>query len=380
MAIVLIVCIICIAVAQAAYFLFFFRRIFSLPNDSDGINHRAAIPQWATNAFTVIICARNEGANLKTFLPKVLAQDYQFVNGEPAFEVIVVNDASDDNTAGVLHRLAESWKHLRIITIEPSEVRTLPGKKFPLSKALAAARYDWIACTDADCAPATDVWLHCLAAPLLAGREIVAGYGGYVLQKGTVNVFTRYETMHTFLLYYSFAKAGIPYMAVGRNLAATKTAFQFAQAHPFWQATPSGDDDLLIRICGSRTNVAVISHPASFTWTSSKKTWKEYVAQKQRHVSTGKLYSWKVKALLGGYALTIALGFLLALISLFVYWPAWILALLPLTLITLALTEGAPHLKQRTNMLKWLAFLFCWTLYNAVLAPYILWKTKQRWK
>ena len=59
---------------------------------------------------------------------------------------------------------------------------------------------------------------------------------------GRLNWFIRYETLHTFLQYYSFWKAGIPYMAVGRNLAASKAIFLRAQDHPAWSKLPSGDD------------------------------------------------------------------------------------------------------------------------------------------
>ena len=41
---------------------------------------------------SVIVCARNEDTNLKQHLPLLLRQDY------PAFEVIVVDDNSDDGT------------------------------------------------------------------------------------------------------------------------------------------------------------------------------------------------------------------------------------------------------------------------------------------
>ena len=47
--------------------------------------------------FSVIICARNEAENLQRYLPAVLQQEYP---GE--WEVIVVDDASSDATAGVV--------------------------------------------------------------------------------------------------------------------------------------------------------------------------------------------------------------------------------------------------------------------------------------
>ena len=43
---------------------------------------------------SVILCARNEAENLRKILPAILEQDY------PQFEVIVINDASTDETVG----------------------------------------------------------------------------------------------------------------------------------------------------------------------------------------------------------------------------------------------------------------------------------------
>ena len=45
---------------------------------------------------SVILCARNEADNLRKILPAILEQDY------PQFEVIVINDASTDETEDVL--------------------------------------------------------------------------------------------------------------------------------------------------------------------------------------------------------------------------------------------------------------------------------------
>ena len=48
------------------------------------------------NPVSIIICARNEADNLQNLLPSVLEQDY------PDYEVIVVNDCSEDNSYDVL--------------------------------------------------------------------------------------------------------------------------------------------------------------------------------------------------------------------------------------------------------------------------------------
>ena len=55
---------------------------------------------------SVILCARNEADNLRKILPAILEQDY------PQFEVIVINDASTDETEDVLGYMEEKYPHL----------------------------------------------------------------------------------------------------------------------------------------------------------------------------------------------------------------------------------------------------------------------------
>ena len=49
---------------------------------------------------SVIVCARNEQQNLQDYLHTLLTQDY------PCYEVIVVNDGSEDDTQVILERYA----------------------------------------------------------------------------------------------------------------------------------------------------------------------------------------------------------------------------------------------------------------------------------
>ena len=66
---------------------------------------------------SVIVCAHNEAANLRHNLPAVLAQRYTNAAGNTLFEVIVVNDASDDDTEELLQDLQNMHSNLQIVTI-----------------------------------------------------------------------------------------------------------------------------------------------------------------------------------------------------------------------------------------------------------------------
>ena len=83
--IVLLALFLIMAIIQAWYWLQYYRR-------SACAVQSAAARTGILPPLSVVICARNEAENLGKYLPAVLEQDY------PAFEVVVVNDCSEDNS------------------------------------------------------------------------------------------------------------------------------------------------------------------------------------------------------------------------------------------------------------------------------------------
>jgi glycosyltransferase involved in cell wall biosynthesis len=341
----------------------------------------------------VVICAHDELENLQAALPLILGQDYYDEDGKAAFEVIVVNDRSTDGTSDWLGAMMKKYSQLRVVGLNESMPGLFPGKKHALAKGVEASRHDIVLMTDADCRPASPQWIKWMAYPFSKGMDIVAGHGDFDDAPGWLNRFIRCETAHTYALYAGFCRRGKPYMAVGRNLACRKALLLQAQRSPLWKKTASGDDDMLIRLCADKDNMVVNAHPDSVTFSTAKKTWGEYLHQKQRHVSTGKYYSSGIKLLLGGYAMSHALFWLsllaAALCALTLHYSLYqALSLLVFCGIILYIRFRGFHraLNQcstpgrKSQMAFWPIFDISWMLYNIILSPYILWKSKQRWK
>lgn len=340
------------------------------------------LPLTDKKPVSIIICAKNEAANLEQNLPAILAQRYSNEAGNVLYEVIVVNDGSTDHTGAVLDALIKQHVHLWVVNIPAAEERTFPGKKYALGKGVFHASHAFLLLTDADCRPASDSWLEEMVKPLHEGKEIVAGYGAYRYAPGLLNAFIRWETLHTFFQYSSYALAGIPYMAVGRNMACTKAAFEKARQSEAWAKLPSGDDDLLVNAVADANNMAIVSDPTAFTISAAKSTWADWIKQKQRHLSTGKYYKPKTKILLGLYAMSHALVWLSFLILIFTpsyrpallamgfrcfaYWGAWLFQ--------------AGRLKVKKLVLWFPLFDLGWMIYNFAFLPYISWKNKKQWK
>mgnify|MGYP001066130851 CR=1 FL=1 len=91
------------AVMQMIYYWVVFSRFAFYKQQTTG---KTSIP------VSVVISAKNEFPNLKANLPLILEQAY------PEFEVVVVNDASDDETIFLLEDLKRDYTHLKIVNIE----------------------------------------------------------------------------------------------------------------------------------------------------------------------------------------------------------------------------------------------------------------------
>ncbi|MBL7718256.1 MAG: glycosyltransferase [Flavipsychrobacter sp.] len=359
---------------QCVYALGIFSRIYRLPVPERD-NNTPRLP------VSVIICARNEAANLRRNLPLVMAQRYSNEAGKALYEVIVVNDCSTDDTEEVLREMEQQYDGLWHVTISPGEPRIFPGKKFALSEGVKHAGHNLLLLTDADCAPAGPHWLDMMTEPLRRGGKIAAGYGKYARTPGVLNAFTRWETLHTFLQYSTYALCGRPYMAVGRNLACMREAYTEASTSAAWSLLPSGDDDLLVAAAGGKDNVAIVCHPEAFTITGSKATWREWIAQKQRHLSTGKYYKKNIQALLGLYALSHSLMWL-SFAGVVAACPGWALAAVGLRMVSYlpAMYRAARRTGEASLAPAFLVFDIGWMIYNFAFAPYIALKNKTQWK
>ena len=245
-----------------------------------------------TPPVSVIICARNEQENLTANLTSVLEQDY------PNFEVIVVNDCSDDDTEQVLAGFKQQYPQLRSTIIKMTGTFK-NGKKFAATVGIKAAQHEWLLFTDADCKPCGPNWIKSMSRNFIDKKGIVLGYGGYLPQKGYLNKWIRYDTCFIAMQYFGFAMAGIPYMGVGRNLAYRKSLFYAHNGFAAHAHILSGDDDLFVNQAATGKNVAVEYSSESHTQSVPKKTFREWIRQKNRHISTSVYYKRLHSFLLG---------------------------------------------------------------------------------
>lgn len=263
---------------------------------------------------SVIICAKNEEKNLLENIPHILSQDY------PEFEVILINDRSSDTTFEVMEQFAENDPRVKLVNVAENEA-FWGNKKYALTLGIKKAVHQRMLFTDADCKPASNLWMKHMTQQLNNEKQLVLGYGAYEKRPGFLNGLIRYETLITAIQYFSYQQVGIPYMGVGRNLSYTSQLFYDNKGFMNHIKLPSGDDDLFVNEVATASNSLICASEESFTVSKPKNNFSEWILQKRRHISTAKLYKPRDKFFLGLYYVSVLLFWvLLPLCFIFSSW------------------------------------------------------------
>lgn len=247
---------------------------------------------------SVIICAKNEAQNLQNFLPSIITQDY------PDFEIVLINDASSDDTLEIMNKFQKEHKNIKVVDVQSVEA-FWGNKKYALTLGIKSSSYDYLLFTDADCQPLTKDWIGEMTSYFSDKTSIVIGYGSYKKHSfNFLNLVIRFETILTAIQYFSYAKIGMPYMAVGRNLAYKKEIFFKTNGFVSHMKVRSGDDDLFVNEVANKNNTEVCFSKDSFTESVPETNLKRWFNQKRRHVSTSHHYKTNHKIALGLFYFT----------------------------------------------------------------------------
>lgn len=129
------------------------------------------------NSVSVVVVAYNESARIQGCITAILANDF------PEFEVVVVDDASDDDTASI----AAACDDMRVKVLR-NEVRLGPAasRNFGIS----ACRGDYIFFLDADCTVGSD-WIRMGAEPMEDNESIIAVEGAMFYERARPSIFDK---------------------------------------------------------------------------------------------------------------------------------------------------------------------------------------------
>jgi cellulose synthase/poly-beta-1,6-N-acetylglucosamine synthase-like glycosyltransferase len=240
--------------------------------------------------FTVVIPARNEAANIKACIDSILSQDYPTAH----FEVIVIDDFSEDDTAFIVKAFSAQYPQVRLLSLadyyKPGELNSF--KKKAIEKAVSQANGNWIVTTDADCL-VPPLWLSLYNQYIIIEHPVfVAAPVMFTQEKGVLNQFQLLDFMALQGITAAAVGAGKHSMCNGANLAFEKSAFIAVGGYQGVDHIASGDDMFLMhKMKATLTGgVGYLFHPDAVVLTKPLHKWKDFIMQRIRWSSKARYY------------------------------------------------------------------------------------------
>ncbi len=249
-----------------------------------GWSHVKTSSQRSAQAnFSIIIPVRNEENVIEKLLTSLEYQEYD----KQKYEVIIVDDFSEDDTVTVVTRLrAQFSMNLRLLSLRDAGHT---GKKTALTKGIEAAKYDFVLTTDADCQMGP-FWLASFSENAVTSKFIA----GPVALKGS-GLFAEMQQAE-FAGLIGFGAVTMmnnnPSMCSGANLGFAKEAFTRVGGYTDNLEIPSGDDEFLLYSIARKypDDVLFLKNKSAIVVTEAHSKLAGFINQRTRWTSKWKYH------------------------------------------------------------------------------------------
>ena len=298
--------------------------------------HLDAAPLPRVPFVSVMVPAHNEAEVIEDTVQALARLDYP----ADAYEIIVINDASTDDTPAILERLKASIPHLRVLNI-PKGVGG-KGKSRTLNLGLPHARGELIAVYDADNTPEPQA-LRLLVATLLADPHLAAVNGKVRTRNWQASWLTRFINLEFMYFQWLYQGGRWQWLRLSTLMGTNYVIWRkyLTALGGFDEASLVDDTEMSFRLLQAGYGVRWV--PYAVTWEQEPDTFAVWFKQRMRW-SKGNFYvTFKYLPLalsnpypLGLEMLYLVLNFLVFFPSLFISTLILILGLLGIVHIQLS--------------------------------------------
>ena len=301
---------------------------------------------------SILIAARNEGKNIEKLLQSLYNQSFS----KEKFEVIIIDDHSDDDTSEISENFRLSHPEMNLKALKA----TGSGKKQAISQALHAAENELVMVTDADC-ELPEQWIESMVDYYVQNN--LKMLLGPVLLSPANTLFEKLQVLEHLSLIASTAGStaiGMPVMCNGANMMYDRQAALDVEKYRTDMKIASGDDMFLmeqfIKHYGSDSMKFFLDNEA-IVKTETKPNLRSFFLQRSRWASKTKAYTnWKIIA-----TALIVLMFNLSIVFFFaagffmpVFWIFFVLYVVLKTLIDFPILKRITHFMQQQKLLRWM--------------------------
>ncbi len=256
-------------------------------------------PEWIIpkrhipSTFTsIIIAARNEEKTIEKCINSILKSDFP----TDLYEIIVVNDASTDNTSTILTQISSS--RLRIINSEQNI-----GKKGALSLGIEKSKGDLIITTDADCESGHQWLLSIVSYYENSKARLIAAPVQYEIDKSLIQRFQYIDCINNMAVTANGILSNAYFMANGANLVYEKSLFMELGGFQRSEKIASGDDMFMIQEAAKLDpkSIRFLKSKEAIVYTQAEDSLGGLIQQRKRWATKTKFYSDKRIMKIQGY-------------------------------------------------------------------------------
>lgn len=272
------------------------------------------------HSFSIIIPFRNEGENLPFLLNSLSKINYSL----HLFEIILVNDESEDDYEQIISTFSKLNPNLNLTVIN-SERQTASPKKDAINTAVKSSKHHWIVTTDADC-KVPPKWLE-LFNQVIEEKEVLFISSPVKFTEQNSFLFHFQNLNFISLIGSTVGSFGIskPIMCNGANLCYSKEAFFKINGFHGNSNIASGDDVFLLEKMNASFSgkVYYLKSKEAIVNTNAEKNVVNFYNQQVRWAGKSTAYKSSFSKIVGFSVLLInAILIILLIASLFnpVYW------------------------------------------------------------
>lgn len=238
----------------------------------------------AEEKLSIVVACRNEEKNILPFLNSVMNQVFDKQN----FELILVDDSSNDNTKLLAEKFAETNSlNIKVLSL----VENKSGKKEAIEYGISTAKHNLLVTTDSDCLLPKS-WLATISEFYQENRPKMIVMPVQIIQKDFFSSMQAVEFMSLQATTASFIQGQFPLMCNGANLAFEKKVFEEVNAFEQNRNIATGDDTFLMLAIDKKFpgSIAYLKSDTVVVKTHAQKNLKSFFEQRVRWASKVKHY------------------------------------------------------------------------------------------
>lgn len=315
------------------------------------------------NKFSIIIPFRNEEIHLPLLLESLRHCTYS----TSLYEVLLINDSSQDDSVAVITSFIEKHQLQNIKIIDSIRTSTSP-KKDAIQTAIGLAKYAWIVTTDADCSVPV-LWLTTLDAFIQANdTKLIAGPVGLPQRASSfLNVFEHIDTLS--LMGATIGGYGVqrPFLCNGAHLVYDKATFKELDGFEGNSHIASGDDHFILEKFNAAypTQVHYLKSQKAIITTTLHKDWGSFMRQRKRWASKATGYTDVFTKGIGVLVLLTNLAMIVGIVFAFAKadidtFPLYIMILFLKIIVDGILLFQSAHFFGKLKLLVWYPICAIW--------------------